>query len=81
MAKLQFINPVEHYSKTEGLSYKLELDDAVGGSMGVIIRAKAEANPDGTFDVTLVPWSNISSFTYTMEPQPEDIEGVEVENE
>lgn len=72
MAKLQFIHPVEYAGKAQ---YTIETDDVQPGPLGVMFRSSALVNVDGSFDVTLVPWDNIVSYTRAMSPS--DLEGLD----
>ena len=69
MAKVWFREPVEYMGRKE---YMIDHPLIMTGPAGIEFRPSLLVNEDGSFDLTLVPWDNIVSYTSAIMPDEED---------
>lgn len=71
MTRLVVKNAIEYYAASKSPTFTINIPDAMMMQAGVVFRSNDTINEDGSFDVTIVPWENVVSFTHAMLPPDE----------
>ena len=72
MTRLVVKNAIEYYAASKSPTFAINIPDAMMMQAGVVFRSNNTVNEDGSFDVTIVPWENVVSFTHAMLPPVEE---------
>lgn len=68
--KVRFRDAVYYNGRPE---YEVESHGLEPGPAGIAFRSSGLINDDGSFDVTLVPWDNVVSFTHSIMPETDEV--------